>query len=526
MVQMKENKVFLDSFIGFIQSDFLLQNQVFQSSFQDTLTAIVPFYNHEKYVKSRLDSVFNQILPVSEVVILDDHSQDFTENEIRNYLNNLDTDINYSYFRNSSNSGSAIDQWRNGLNNCKSNLIWIAEGDDLNDLDFTKNLVPAFFDKDTSIAYSQSRVIDENNSVIYPNQLSQTADINSTLWLNDFQISMADFINKALVNRNVIPAATAVIFRKSNIVEAINFDKNLKLASDWYAYSRLAPDSKIFYSSKILASHRQHKDTIRSTIGFSVSFLEEFIFVQSNIMKNDFVEIQSSISALVKLFEIILEFIPLKNINKPITLPDFMAHIESLSPSVSRQFNEIITGINLYFKNSLRKSRIFFIYDLSQNDLTEGEISTFLSYLHLTGEYILLSRNKNLNSNSILISNNPKHRLILQLLINLFDSSRVVLVDSTLTEIQKDNYFEETKKLINNSLLLTNGEILLESLQSTYIEAASKVSKVIVTSSNLTLPQYLFESFSNDVFVFNFLNSDQPHIIEQEFFVFDNFLGE
>jgi hypothetical protein len=242
-------------------------------------------------------------------------------------------------------------------------------------------------------------------------------------------------------------------------------------------------------------------------------------------MRNDFIEIQSLISSLFKLLEIILEFIPWKDIKPPVVFLDFMVHIQSLSPSISRQINEIVSRIDSYFKNSLRSSPNFTIFDLSQNDLMKSEISVFLNYLNLIGDYSLLSKNHNPISDSIIISNTHKHRLIIQILMNLLVSSKIIFIDSTLTEIAKDNFFVETYGLISNSLLLSNGEILLDDFQLNYKRKCTSVDKVIVTSGKLTLPLFLFESFSSDIFAFNFLNSNHPQIIERELLILSDFLG-
>ena len=52
------------------------------------VSIIVPNYNHEKYLKQRLDSIFNQTYSNFEVILLDDCSSDSSQTILLEYAKN------------------------------------------------------------------------------------------------------------------------------------------------------------------------------------------------------------------------------------------------------------------------------------------------------------------------------------------------------------------------------------------------------------------------------------------------------
>src|SRR5690349_18391470 len=103
------------------------------------VSVIVPAYNHEPYLKQRLDSVFSQRFDNFEVIILDDHSSDNSVDVIKQYshqpkLKKIDV--------NTRNSGSPFIQWQKGFELAAGKYVWIAESDDWAEPDFLEKMVP------------------------------------------------------------------------------------------------------------------------------------------------------------------------------------------------------------------------------------------------------------------------------------------------------------------------------------------------------------------------------------------------
>lgn len=57
------------------------------------LSIVIPVYNVEDYIVECLDSVVHQLLPNTELIIIDDFSKDNTKTVLKNYLDNLDNNV-------------------------------------------------------------------------------------------------------------------------------------------------------------------------------------------------------------------------------------------------------------------------------------------------------------------------------------------------------------------------------------------------------------------------------------------------
>lgn len=57
------------------------------------LSIIIPVYNVEDYIVECLDSIVHQLLPNTELIIIDDFSKDATKTVLKNYLYNLNDNI-------------------------------------------------------------------------------------------------------------------------------------------------------------------------------------------------------------------------------------------------------------------------------------------------------------------------------------------------------------------------------------------------------------------------------------------------
>ncbi len=98
-----------------------------------SVSVIIPNYNHAPFLKERIDSVINQHYDNFEVIILDDCSKDNSREVIEQYRNH--PKVKHIIY-NEANSGSTFIQWHKGFRLAEGEYIWIAESDDVADLDF------------------------------------------------------------------------------------------------------------------------------------------------------------------------------------------------------------------------------------------------------------------------------------------------------------------------------------------------------------------------------------------------------
>jgi len=221
----------------------------------------VPNYNHEKYLKQRLESVFNQTYHNFEVILLDDCSRDNSRTILSEYTKNPKT--SHCIF-NETNSGNTFKQWAKGISLTKGDLIWIAETDDYCDINFLEKLVQPFQkDPEVVLAYCQSNRVNERGEAT-GNWITHTEDLDATLFLNDFTIDSNEFIEKFLIFKNVIPNASAVVFRKNAVDINLHFDIDplFKYCGDWMFYFKLIINKKNAFVSESLNNFRFHSQSV------------------------------------------------------------------------------------------------------------------------------------------------------------------------------------------------------------------------------------------------------------------------
>jgi glycosyltransferase involved in cell wall biosynthesis len=248
------------------------------------ISVIVPNYNHEKYLKERLDSIFNQTYPNFEVILLDDCSTDNSRTIISEYAN--DERVSYCFF-NGINTGNTFLQWNKGIELAKGDFIWIAESDDFCDSNFLEEVCkPLIENEEVVLSYCQSNRVDENG-IVTGNWLDQTNDLDKDLFLRDFVFDGNEFIENFLIYRNVIPNASAVIFRKKDVLELGYLDvyKSFKYTGDWLFYLKLIVNKKISFVSPSLNNFRFHSESVIS-LGFNAESIKSRLAINLEIRNN------------------------------------------------------------------------------------------------------------------------------------------------------------------------------------------------------------------------------------------------
>jgi len=195
------------------------------------VSVIVPNYNHKPYLKKRLDAIFGQTFQDFEVILLDDASTDGSPVLLKNYKNHPKV---FHLVINENNSKSPFKQWQKGIALAKGEYIWIAESDDYCQLHFLERLL-AQMDKHTGICYAQTIDVDENGKQLL-NREEYTAEFSPNIWRSNFRMDGLKFIENYLIKKNVIPNASAVLFKKELVDNSI-FSQPLlkmKMCGDWF----------------------------------------------------------------------------------------------------------------------------------------------------------------------------------------------------------------------------------------------------------------------------------------------------
>jgi glycosyltransferase involved in cell wall biosynthesis len=236
------------------------------------VSVIVPNYNHARFLRRRLESVFGQTFQNYEVIFLDDASTDNSLEIARDVAREHPMQIIAS----ESNSGNPFKQWNKGVAAARGELIWIAESDDDSEPQFLECQV-AILDANprVGLAYCQSNHIDENGKS-HGTCEKWTADIDPTRWKGDYVSSGITECATALVIKNTIPNASAVVFRRDVFERAGRAPENLRLCGDWMTWINLLLISDVAFTAAPLNHFRFHQGSVRSATKTSQSCIEEY----------------------------------------------------------------------------------------------------------------------------------------------------------------------------------------------------------------------------------------------------------
>lgn len=258
------------------------------------VSVIVPNYNHSKYLRERLDSIFNQTYQDFEVILLDDVSSDNSVAILEKHCQHPKVS---HLIVNEQNSGNTFKQWNRGVKLAKGEFIWIAESDDFCEPNFLELVIePLLTNNRVSISYSQSYRVNKKSEIV-GNWLSQTKGFKS----NDFESNFISegnlFIEKYLIFKNVIPNASAVVFRKDVFLNTSEQDifSELKYCGDWLIYLKMLVNRKVSFISKPLNSFRYHDKSViakANKIEHRISIIDIDFEMRKQMI--DFLRIQNS----------------------------------------------------------------------------------------------------------------------------------------------------------------------------------------------------------------------------------------
>lgn len=225
------------------------------------ISAILPCYNHGRFLEERINSILSQTLQVSEIIFLDDASTDNSVEIAEHLLSNLSVDV--SFHVNKVNSGSPFAQWNKGVSLAKHSIVWIAETDDSCDPTLLEKLYNSLIFSNSLLAFSQSQYIDAHSKRL--GSASSYIPLHERKYLeNDNVFHGRNFIKTFLINRNIISNASAVIFHRNYFLEAGLANESMHYCGDWDIWLRMLNYGCISFVSDELNYFRCHQLTTRS----------------------------------------------------------------------------------------------------------------------------------------------------------------------------------------------------------------------------------------------------------------------
>ena len=224
-------------------------NSTLHDNFSPKVTVAVPNYNHEYYLRQRLDSIYMQTYKNFEVILMDDGSTDGSCEILEKYAEKYPDKTRL--ILNPENSGGTFHQWKTAINSTETELLWIAESDDYCDINFLESLVPSFADESVMLAYVRSSFVDENGretSFSWENYLSYFSNYK---WKRNYVETAYNEVREFLGVKNTIPNISSVLGKVNKDLSLLHDTEweNMRICGDWIYYLNIIRGGKISYST-------------------------------------------------------------------------------------------------------------------------------------------------------------------------------------------------------------------------------------------------------------------------------------
>jgi glycosyltransferase involved in cell wall biosynthesis len=218
---------------------------------QETVSVIIPLYNHEKYIKDAIESVLNQTFPVHEIIIIDDGSTDGSADIIKNYYRNNEK-IKYFYQENSG-AHNAINR---GIKISEGNFVAILNSDDVYKKTKIERCIEILHKYNKDVVFGGVDFIDSEGDLIL-NGIPVDWYLKGKEFLNRSELFLL-----SMLNENIIVSTSNMFFRKDI---KYNYFYPLRYCHD-LAFIQLCENYNNYYYDKenIHLSYRYHnKNTIK-----------------------------------------------------------------------------------------------------------------------------------------------------------------------------------------------------------------------------------------------------------------------
>jgi glycosyltransferase involved in cell wall biosynthesis len=203
------------------------------------ISVLIPTYNYAHFLDETIQSVLNQSFRDFELIIVDNHSTDNTEEVIKKYL----ADPRVSYHKNGKNLG-LVGNWNMCLSYPKAEYIKFICADD--------KIHPEMLDKFYAVME------------LYPNVSLITCDkqlFDGQPWLVELPLrhlqSGKKVIFDTMTSKSWIGEPTSVMFRKSNL-NLGTFRSDYTLHVDWEMWNRQLTVGDCYIIPEALAYVRAH----------------------------------------------------------------------------------------------------------------------------------------------------------------------------------------------------------------------------------------------------------------------------
>jgi glycosyltransferase involved in cell wall biosynthesis len=218
------------------------------------VSIILPSFNHELFLRDRLNSILNQTFKDWQIIIIDDKSSDNSLQILTEFYESNKQKVKH-FSVNESNSGSGYFSWKKGIELANTEYIWVAETDDYSDEKFLEEQIKALDQNNNcALSFCASVYVDYDQSFSHTSE-KRTSDLQVPR--NEYMI----FDGKVLIDRmpfeTYITNGSSVVFRKpKGGISSEIFE--YRQCSDIFLWTFLVESSSFIFLNKELNYFRRH----------------------------------------------------------------------------------------------------------------------------------------------------------------------------------------------------------------------------------------------------------------------------
>lgn len=229
------------------------------------ISVVVPNYNYEKFLLTRIYSILMQTEKIYELIILDDCSKDGSRKLIDKIVEKIEPYIKVKKIYNTENSGCAFKQWKKGFKEANGDYVWIAEADDCCQKTLLKNLIkPIKEDKKIYISYADTAFINAWDKLILKT-IKPEIDLRKTKhWDKNFVDNGLEEIKNYTFLNCIIANVSSCIIKNDNYDDIFEKIIEYKQAGDWLFYVNVMKKGDIAFCNKPLNYYRLHGNNVTS----------------------------------------------------------------------------------------------------------------------------------------------------------------------------------------------------------------------------------------------------------------------
>ncbi|MCC3245472.1 glycosyltransferase [Methylocystis sp. WRRC1] len=243
------------------------------SAARPRVSAIIPNFNHARFLEERIQSIVAQEWLPEEIIILDDASTDDSREVIERIAKTID--IPLKIVLNDENSGNVFRQWEKGVSMASAEVLWICESDDFCDRKFLSTLAPYFCDPSIMIAFGAIQFASADGAPLAG--LDEYRESAARGFWNEPRVESApEWFKGPFGLRNVIANVGGCLIRRQTIEKSIWTEaQSYRVCGDWFLYMHLAHGGRIAFDPRAIAFFRQHAKNTSVSSFRSLSFYEE-----------------------------------------------------------------------------------------------------------------------------------------------------------------------------------------------------------------------------------------------------------